>query len=135
MSRDHRIDSGLGAVVDSRREADRERLRRFADLVVRVGVNIEPGQGVVVNADIAHAEVARAIVEQAYLAGASSVEMVWSDGLTRRSELMHATIENLTADGRGRLSGFAAGRTTGSHLLPSAATRKPTCSPTSTHIG
>jgi len=77
---------------------EQERLRRFADLVVRVGVNVEPGQGVVVNADIAQAEVARAIVEQAYVAGAGWVETVWSDGPIRRSELMHATIENLTAD-------------------------------------
>jgi aminopeptidase len=63
---------------------EQERLRRFADLVVRVGVNVQAGQGVVVNADLAQAEIARAVVEQAYLAGAGWVEVVWTDGPVRR---------------------------------------------------
>jgi aminopeptidase len=77
-------------------DADQERLRRFADLVVRVGVNVQGGQGVVVNADIAQAEVARAVVEQAYVAGAAWVDVDWSDGPVRRSGLTHATMESLT---------------------------------------
>jgi aminopeptidase len=75
-----------------------QRLQRFAELVVRGGVNVVPGQGVVVTADIAQVEVVRAIVEQAYVAGAGWVETVWSDGQIRRSELRYATLENLTAD-------------------------------------
>ncbi|TDU87169.1 aminopeptidase [Kribbella voronezhensis] len=75
-----------------------DRLDRFADLVVRVGVNVQHGQGVVISADIAQLEVARAVVEQAYVAGAGWVEVAWSDGPIRRSELTHATIETLTAD-------------------------------------
>src|SRR4051794_27228469 len=74
------------------------RLVRFADLVVRVGVNVQPGQGVVISADIAQLEVARAVVEQAYAAGAGWVEVAWTDGPIRRSELTHATLETLTAD-------------------------------------
>jgi aminopeptidase len=74
------------------------RTARFADLVVRVGVNVQPGQGVVVNADLEQAEIARAVVEQAYAAGAAWVEMLWTDGAIRRSELTHATVETLTAD-------------------------------------
>jgi aminopeptidase len=77
-------------------DADQERLRRFADLVVRVGVNVQARQGVVVNADIAQAEVARAVVEQAYVAGAAWVDVDWSDGPVRRSGLTHATMEWLT---------------------------------------
>lgn len=75
-----------------------DRLVRFADLVVRVGVNVQPGQGVVVTADIAQLEIARAVVEQAYVAGAGWVEVAWTDGPIRRSELAHATIETLTED-------------------------------------
>jgi aminopeptidase len=75
-----------------------ERLARFADLVVRVGVNVQPGQGVVLSADIAQLEIARAVVEQAYAAGAGWVEVAWSDGPIRRSELSHATLETLTED-------------------------------------
>lgn len=75
---------------------DNNRLYRFADLVVRVGVNVRPGSFVLLRADIAHLEVARAVVERAYVAGASWVEVDWSDGPIRRSQLTHADIERLT---------------------------------------
>ena len=75
---------------------DKDRLERFADLVVRVGVNVQPGQGVVVNANTAHIEIARAVVECAYAAGAAWVEVDWSDGPIRKSGLTHATVETLS---------------------------------------
>ncbi|GAB3924396.1 aminopeptidase [Kribbella albertanoniae] len=75
-----------------------ELLERFADLVVRVGVNVQPGQGVVINADLAQAEVARVVVERAYAAGASWVDVQWSDAITRRSDLLHSDLTTLTAD-------------------------------------
>jgi aminopeptidase len=75
-----------------------ELLERFADLVVRVGVNVQPGQGVVVNADVAEAELARLVVESAYLAGARWVEVLWSDAVVRRSDLRYGDLETLTAD-------------------------------------
>jgi len=73
-----------------------DRLNRFADLVVRVGVNVQPGSGVLVTADTAHLEIARAVVERAYVAGAEWVEVEWSDGPIRHSRLTHASIESLT---------------------------------------
>ena len=75
---------------------DNDRLERFADLVVRVGANVQPGSGVMLGADIAHLEIARAVVERAYAAGAAWVEIEWSDGPIRRSRLTHASIETLT---------------------------------------
>ncbi|ASW53458.1 aminopeptidase [Plantactinospora sp. KBS50] len=71
-------------------------LQRFADLVVRVGVNVQPDQGVVVRADTAHLETARAVVQQAYAAGAGWVDVDWTDGPIRRSRLLHATPAELT---------------------------------------
>jgi aminopeptidase len=75
---------------------DNHRLERFADLVVRIGANVQPGSGVMLRTDIAHLEIARAVVERAYVAGASWVEVEWSDGPIRRSQLTHADIERLT---------------------------------------
>jgi aminopeptidase len=75
-----------------------ELLQRFADLVVRVGVNVQPGQGVVLSADVAQVEIARVVVERAYAAGASWVEVLWSDAVARRSDLSHADLATLTAD-------------------------------------
>ena len=75
---------------------DNDRLERFADLAVRVGVNVQPGSGVMITADTAHLEVARAVVERAYVAGAAWVEVEWSDGPIRHSRLTHASIEQLS---------------------------------------
>lgn len=72
------------------------RLERFADLAVRIGANVQPGSGVWLRSDIAHLEIARAVVEQAYVAGASWVEVDWEDGPIRRSRLIHASIEQLS---------------------------------------
>jgi leucyl aminopeptidase (aminopeptidase T) len=47
--------------------------RRVAQLAVRVGANVAPGQDVVEGAfDVEHAALARAIAEEAYRAGAHS---------------------------------------------------------------
>jgi len=73
-----------------------DRLERFADLVVRVGANVQPGSFVLLRTDIAHLEIARAVAERAFVAGASRVEVDWSDGPIRRSQLTHADIEKLT---------------------------------------
>jgi aminopeptidase len=70
-------------------------VERLADLVVRAGANVQPGQQVFVTADIAHAAIARAVVEHAYRAGAAYVEVNWSDTRVRRSAVAHASVETL----------------------------------------
>jgi len=71
------------------------RLKRFADLVVHIGANVQPGSEVWIRSDIAHLELARAVVESAYTAGAAWVEIDWQDGRIRRSQATHASIERL----------------------------------------
>ncbi len=73
-----------------------DRLTRYAQLVVQVGANVQAGQRVAVAADIVHAPVVRAVVEQAYLAGASRVEVDYTDAYVRRSAVLHAPFESLT---------------------------------------
>jgi len=74
---------------------DRDRTERYAELVVRVGANVQPGQLVIVGCLVEHAELARAVVEQAYLAGASRVVVDYDDDLVRLSTLRHAPDETL----------------------------------------
>ena len=76
---------------------DQERTDRYAELVVRVGANVQPDQQVVVIADVAHVELARAVAKQAYLAGASRVEVDYHDPYVRREALRHATVAGLTS--------------------------------------
>jgi aminopeptidase len=74
-----------------------ERLAKYADVVVRVGANVQPGQTVFVRGDIAMAEVVRAVAEAAYLAGAKRVIVDWSDVHVRLAALRHAPLDGLTS--------------------------------------
>jgi aminopeptidase len=71
-------------------------IERFADLVVRAGANVQPGQGVILRADIAHLAIARAVTRRAYEVGAAWVEPVWSDGPMRRAAVDHVPAEELS---------------------------------------
>jgi aminopeptidase len=68
---------------------------RYAELVVRVGVNVQPGQVVAIRCLIEHVELARAVTEQAYRAGASRVVVEYLDNHVRRSMVVHAAAETL----------------------------------------
>ncbi|MCL2351394.1 MAG: aminopeptidase [Firmicutes bacterium] len=69
---------------------DRSKLRQFANLLVRVGGNVQPGQPVVVGCDVANAGIARLIAECAYDAGASEVIMNWSDEVCSQMKFLRA---------------------------------------------
>ena len=56
-----------------------ERLERYAELVVRVGANVQPGQEVFLLPKVEHAELARALARQAYKAGAAYVHVRYQD--------------------------------------------------------
>ncbi|MBR0681315.1 aminopeptidase [Roseomonas eburnea] len=55
------------------------RLDRLAELAVRVGLNLAPGQELVMTASVEAIDLARRITEQAYKAGASQVTTLFSD--------------------------------------------------------
>jgi leucyl aminopeptidase (aminopeptidase T) len=65
-------------------------LEEYARLVVRVGLNIEDGQDVVVSGAIEHAPLARAIAEVGYAEGARLVEANYNDVYIRRSRAAQA---------------------------------------------
>ncbi|WP_040224957.1 aminopeptidase [Bhargavaea cecembensis] len=57
----------------------KENLEKYAELAVRVGVNIQPGQPLYIGASIDTAEFVRLVVKKAYEAGASHVLVDWAD--------------------------------------------------------
>jgi aminopeptidase len=65
-----------------------ERVERYADLAVRVGANVQPGQDVVVMALVEHVEIARAVARAAYRAGARHVQPLYGD-----LHFRHAAVE------------------------------------------
>ena len=72
-----------------------DRLEQYARLTVRVGLNLQPGQTLAVNALLEHAPFARAIARQAYEAGATYVDVLYTDQHVRRVHVAQADEENL----------------------------------------
>jgi aminopeptidase len=64
-----------------------DRLERYAQLVVRVGANVQPGQEVFILAAVEHHDLARALTRQAYRAGASYVHVVYGDAHAKRARI------------------------------------------------
>jgi aminopeptidase len=73
-----------------------ERLERYAELVVRVGANVQPGQEVFLFSNVAHLDLARAITRQAYRAGAAYVNVHYTDMHIRRAMIELGPDEALT---------------------------------------
>jgi aminopeptidase len=64
-----------------------QRLASYARLVVQVGLNLQPGQILGINALIEHAPLARAITREAYNAGAKYVDVLYTDQHVRRAHI------------------------------------------------
>jgi len=73
-----------------------ERLERYAELAVRVGSNVAPGQTLNVSCAVEHAPLARAIARAAYSAGAAYVDVLYADQHVRREMIANAQEEILT---------------------------------------
>src|SRR4249919_2895700 len=76
----------MTCAADRLTDAD-ERLRRYAELTGRVGANVQPGQEVVILCQVEHASTARAIVREAYRAGARRVIVRYADQHVRRAAI------------------------------------------------
>ncbi|HZT14412.1 MAG TPA: aminopeptidase [Gaiellaceae bacterium] len=63
------------------------RLERYARLAVRVGLNLQPGQTLAVNALLEHAPLVRAITAAGYEAGARYVDVHYVDQHVRRAHI------------------------------------------------
>lgn len=61
-----------------------QQLEKYAELAVKVGVNVEPGQTLMISASIDTAEFVRLITEKAYQAGAKQVYIEWQDPICTR---------------------------------------------------
>jgi aminopeptidase len=71
------------------------RLQKYARLVVRTGANVQPGQTLLVEAYVEHTELARAIAEEAYAAGAAYVDVLYRDPWQRRALVAGGPDESL----------------------------------------
>lgn len=69
-----------------------EKLQEYARLIVRVGVNVQKGQDIVLRCPVECYEFARKIVREGYEAGAREVIIHWSDDESRRMAYDYADV-------------------------------------------
>lgn len=70
-------------------------LKKYAQLAIRKGVNLQKGQTLIINADIDAVAMARACVEEAYAVGAKEVVVFYIDDVNSRQKYLHADEETL----------------------------------------
>ena len=85
---------------------DDGRLQRLARLAVEVGANVQPGQHVLVRGRVEHAPLAREVARAAYRAGASYVQVGYSDRHIDRALIELGPEESLTFTAAGDLETF-----------------------------
>jgi aminopeptidase len=73
-----------------------ERIDAYADLIVRIGANVQPGQTFFVNALPEHIDLARALARSGYRAGAAYVDVRYSDPHVTRARIELAPEDSLT---------------------------------------
>jgi len=71
--------------------AEENLLQRYAELVVRVGSNVQEGQDVLIYGMVEHAPFARALTKAAYDAGARYVAVRYSDQHVKRELIVHGS--------------------------------------------
>lgn len=72
-----------------------EKLRQYAELALKIGVNLQPEQELVISASVEAYDFVRLLTEKAYALGAGVVHVDWSDGPITRMKLTHVSEDTL----------------------------------------
>ena len=70
-----------------------EKLRQYAELLVKVGMNVQQNQPVFIRSSVEALDLTHLIVEEAYKAGASDVRVKYSDSKLKRLKFEHEAVE------------------------------------------
>ncbi|MEG1426839.1 MAG: aminopeptidase, partial [Oscillospiraceae bacterium] len=71
-------------------------LRKYANLIVKMGVNLQKGQGCIINCPADQFEIAKIVTEEAYRAGARWVRVDWSYQPLTKLKLRNETVTTLS---------------------------------------
>ncbi|HDH6910054.1 TPA: aminopeptidase [Staphylococcus aureus] len=72
----------------------KEKLQQYAELLVKVGMNVQPKQPVFIKSSVETLELTHLIVEEAYHCGASDVRVVYSDPTLKRLKFENESVEH-----------------------------------------
>lgn len=70
--------------------------KKYADLLISVGVNVQEGQSLLINAEPVHHDFVKLLVETAYQKGAKEVIVEWGSQDISRLHYLHQSSETLT---------------------------------------
>ncbi|HEA6762334.1 TPA: aminopeptidase [Staphylococcus aureus] len=70
------------------------KLQQYAELLVKVGMNVQPKQPVFIRSSVETLELTHLIVEEAYHCGASDVRVVYSDPTLKRLKFENESVEH-----------------------------------------
>ena len=74
---------------------DGEKLKGYAELIVRVGVNIQAGQDVIISAELDQPEFVELVVGECYRAGAAEVRVEWTHQPLKLLHVQYQSLERL----------------------------------------
>jgi Leucyl aminopeptidase (aminopeptidase T) len=72
-----------------------QKLSRFAELVIKFGVNLQPGEELFLSAPITAAPLARDLITAAYKAGAKDTITVWNDEISSKIRIQNTALVDL----------------------------------------
>ena len=75
---------------------DKNRLKKYAELVVKVGVNVQKGQEVIIRCDLDQPEFVAMVVEECYKSGAERVKVEWSYMPITKINYTYRSLETLS---------------------------------------
>ena len=73
-----------------------EKLKVYADLAVKIGVNLQYNQELVIKSDVRNADFVHVLAERAYVAGASKVTIQWNDEVFFKLRCLNETIDSVS---------------------------------------
>lgn len=73
-----------------------ELLQKYADLLTKVGLNVQPNQTIILYANVRQFRLVRLITHSAYILGANEVIVKWRDSILQKDFLLHTTSDRLS---------------------------------------
>ncbi len=75
---------------------NKTRLKKYAELIARCGVNVQKGQEVIIQAELDQPEFVKMVVDECYKAGAKKVSVDWSYQPLTKSHVRYCTQKTLS---------------------------------------
>lgn len=73
-----------------------EKLKIYADLAIKIGVNLQCNQELVIKSDVRNADFVHILAERAYIAGASKVTIQWNDEVFFKLRCLNESLESIS---------------------------------------